>query len=322
MGQAEQASEEVHEGRERERHPVGVQDAEGLGHRLDEHEVQQREDEEAIVTPRLPNSDSARIATRIAEPFCTIITARYTEFQVRGGSVSSFTSSAALRRPSSSRASAFTRVMRVSDDSASASNDPSTTSSSTSNPTAHGSAGHPAVPLLSAPHLGALVVGLVVVAEDVQHPVHHEEPKLRRVLGIVARRDGGRDHDVAQHPDAVLVEIVVAERERQHVGRDRLLHVPLVQLGDLVLVDERTRKLTRSWPSAAAWFGELGQRSLVDRRRARPAVGHEDPGMAAVVVVHRARRHGSTGSACCPNRSYASTMSCTILCRTTSLPPR
>ena len=42
--------------------------------------------------------------------------------------------------------------------------------------------------------------------------------------------------------------------------------------------------------------------------------------MAAVVVVHRARRHGSTGSACCPNRSYASTMSCTILCRTTSLP--
>ncbi len=31
---------------------------------------------EAIVTPRLPNSLSARMATRIAEPFCTIITAR------------------------------------------------------------------------------------------------------------------------------------------------------------------------------------------------------------------------------------------------------
>ena len=36
---------------------------------------------DAIVTPRLPNSRSARIATRIADPFCTIITARYTELK-------------------------------------------------------------------------------------------------------------------------------------------------------------------------------------------------------------------------------------------------
>ena len=54
------------------------------------------------------------------------------------------------------------------------------------------------------------VVGLVVVAAEVQHAVHDG---LRQVLGVL-----GADHDVAQlaraHRRARLVD-----REREHVGR-------------------------------------------------------------------------------------------------------
>ncbi len=67
----------------------------------------------------------------IADPFCVNITARYTEFRYRGGSDSMRSSSCAFRCPSSTSASARTRVILVREASASARTVPRITSTTT-----------------------------------------------------------------------------------------------------------------------------------------------------------------------------------------------
>jgi hypothetical protein len=158
----------------------------------------------------------------------------------------------------------------------------------------------------------------VIVTEQVQDAVHEEQPHLSgRVVRVVARRDLGRDHDVAEHQDAVLVTIVLVERERQHVGRPGLTQVALVQLGDLVGGDERHRQLgSRQALPGQARSREADERGLVDVERL--TVRDEDPrGIAA--VAHE--RSSPSRSARSPWTRYASTMSCTIRWRTTSRAP-
>ena len=140
--------------------------------------------------------------------------------------------------------------------------------------------------------------------------VPFDEAELRgRIVGIVAGGHPRRDHDVAQHPNAVLIDVVLAvERERQHVGGAGLVHVALVQLGDLVVVDERQRQLDVD--EALRLEGgarEVGEGGGIERHRRR--VGHavrdEDPRIpaAVVVVVRRPRPHRCTCGLFRPNRS-------------------
>ena len=113
----------------------------------------------------------------------------------------------------------------------------------------------------------------VVVAEDVEDPVHDQEGELVRkrpvvarasVLGRVAGGDGRADHDVAEQQrrfggvgavarvdgsggarvgEATRLDQLVLEREGQDVGRARRAHEPVVELGDGLLVDEEHGQL-------------------------------------------------------------------------------
>src|SRR5919108_6436813 len=78
--------------------------------------------------------------------------------------------------------------------------------------------GHPAVPLLAGPHLQPVLFPLVVVAEQVEDPVHQEQADLRGDVSIMRRRDRGADDHVAE-------EVVLVLRERQNVGGPGLSHV-------------------------------------------------------------------------------------------------
>ena len=94
---------------------------------------------------------------------------------------------------------------------------------------------------LAAPHHRGLVGFGVVVAEDVQDPVHDQQGDLvverAGVVGELMVGDLGADHDVAEQRrytgDRFLV-VGIIEGERQDVGRTDLAHVFLVELGDVV----------------------------------------------------------------------------------------
>ena len=106
-------------------------------------------------------------------------------------------------------------------------------------------------PALHAEHLAVLVGRGVVVAEQVQDPVHGEQIDLvgRAVAGRrrLLRRDLGADRDVTEIAGHRVVvglggtggELV--HGERQHVGGAGLAHPLLVQHGHRVGVDEPQR---------------------------------------------------------------------------------
>ena len=86
-----------------------------------------------------------------------------------------------------------------------------------------------------------LLFGLgMVVAEDVKHTVDDEQGELvvdgAGVLVGVSRRDRRTHHDVAEQQRHVIDgrahRGLGVERERQHVGRRRVAHVHVVQVGD------------------------------------------------------------------------------------------
>ena len=107
--------------------------------------------------------------------------------------------------------------------------------------------------LLQRLHQLSVLVDLVIMAEQVQHAVHHEKRKfiiegspmmaLAFVLGRVRGRDRGADDDVA---DQVVgfARVGAIERERQHVGRPVLVAVFEVELPDRRLIDEQEIALT------------------------------------------------------------------------------
>ena len=104
---------------------------------------------------------------------------------------------------------------------------------------------------LQAEHLLVLVGLGVVVAEQVQDPVHgqqvHLVPRAVAGLGGLPLRDRGAEHQVAE--DALLGLLVdqagaqLVHREGQHVGGALLLHPLLVELGDGRLVHELDAQL-------------------------------------------------------------------------------
>jgi hypothetical protein len=95
----------------------------------------------------------------------------------------------------------------------------------------------------------------VVIAEQVQHPVDGEQLKLG--LGAVPGRSrlGCRDLRAEHHiteqarvsgrllAPARLGRAELVHRERQHIGRARLPHPALVQLGHRLLVDDQHGQL-------------------------------------------------------------------------------
>ena len=82
-------------------------------------------------------------------------------------------------------------------------------------------------------------------------------------IGVVPRRDSGRDHDVAEEPCAALIHVV--QREAQHVGRSGLVHVANVQILDLRLSTKLHRQLDVEEPLARECGArERAQRRLVD----------------------------------------------------------
>ena len=107
--------------------------------------------------------------------------------------------------------------------------------------------------LLQRLHPLGFLVDLVIVAEQVQHPVHHEKCEfviegpsmmaLAFVLWRIRRGDRGAHDDVADQVVG-LTRIGAIERERQHIGRRVLVAVFEVELPDRRFVDEQKVALT------------------------------------------------------------------------------
>lgn len=149
--------------------------------------------------------------------------------------------------------------------------------------------------LLERLHQFGFLIDLVIVAEQVQHAVHHEKRKfviegssmmaLTFVLGRVRGCDRGADDDVA---DQVVgfARVGAIERERQHVGRRVLVAVFEVELPDRRLVDEQKVALTGG--DALIDEGSDSKRLptveidvdivlFVDRNDGRNRLAHEEP---------------------------------------------
>src|SRR6478609_1533297 len=207
-------------------------------------------------------------------------------------------------------------------------------------------AGPPVVqdPLLEGEHLALLVGLLVVVAEHVQHPVDGEQLQLlvHRVLGgggqALLLRHLGAEHDVAEQALrqvlALLARTQLVHGEGHHVGRSWQVHPLDVQLRHRLAVVED--------------HGELGLR--MDPHLVEGVAGDVEDGLLVDVppgLVGDVDRHGglstqlsvrwdcrgaraprrwtglrspdSSASCRASQRSYASTMRPTSLCRTTSV---
>lgn len=149
--------------------------------------------------------------------------------------------------------------------------------------------------LLQRLHPLGFLVGLVIVAEQVQHPVHHEKCEfviegpsmmaLAFVLWRIRRRDRGAHDDVADQVVG-LTRIGAIERERQHIGRRVLVAVFEVELPDRRLVDEQQVALTGG--DALIDEGSDGKRLptveidvdivlFVERNDGRNRRAHEEP---------------------------------------------
>jgi hypothetical protein len=110
----------------------------------------------------------------------------------------------------------------------------------------------------------------VVVTKQVQDPVHRQQLKLilRAVPGLGGLFGGDlrAEHDIAEQArvggfvarGTGLRRPQLVHRERQHVGRTRLPHPPLVQFGHRGLVDQQ--------------HGQLGER--VDTHPVQREPGH------------------------------------------------
>jgi hypothetical protein len=88
----------------------------------------------------------------------------------------------------------------------------------------------------------------MVVPEEVQHTVHHEQcelvverPGVRRALGD---RHGRADDDVTEQYGNVD-EWLVVHGKREHVGWTILTHEAEIQFGDLGAIDEGQREFAR-----------------------------------------------------------------------------
>ena len=178
---------------------------------------------------------------------------------------------------------------------------------------------------LPALHHRGLVVLLMVEAEEMEHAVDHEQGHLvvegDEVLRRLALRDLGADDDVA-HEDggvgrlggrarapaalvglAATLDQLVVHGEGEHVGRSLTAEEPLVEVGHGLLVDEEHGQLGVA-PHALLLEHHAGQ--------AHPA---ERVDLDLGLLVGDKDLHGLHHLSCC---LVGVTMSCTILCRTTS----
>src|SRR5690606_7959268 len=134
--------------------------------------------------------------------------------------------------------------------------------------------------------------------------------------------------DVAEQPRVGLVVLVVAGHvagaqlvhgEGQHVGGAGLVHPLLVQLGHRGLVDQQDRQLRQRVHAHAVQDvpGQVGEGLLVDldARLVQHLDAHCRPRLRGPRPAASRVNSGTFTSAC---RLYASTMSVTSLCRTTS----
>ena len=188
---------------------------------------------------------------------------------------------------------------------------------------------------LQAEHLALLLRLGVVVAEQVQDAVGAQQ--LQLVLGGVpggaACRCGDlrAEHDVAEQPRLGLLVVAarrtqLVHREGQHVGRARLVHPLDVQLLHRVGVDEQHRQLGLRVDAHPVEHepGERDQR--VSRRPSTPDSLLTSMLMTSLAVGRSVAAASAAPGAGAPagrspsasHRLYASTMSPTSLCRTTS----
>ncbi len=174
-------------------------------------------------------------------------------------------------------------------------------------------------------HPLGLFVNRVIPAQQVQHPVHHEERYFvvegNFVFNRVTRGDGRADDDVTDElgnlgqrglsrstapgvGDSSRRLGFVVDRKTEYVRRTVVTHELLIEIGDRGFVGKDERH-----------FGESAH-ALVGQR----TVSEIDPSLEIdlVIVLFVSRVDVDTHE----RRSYAATMSATIRWRTTSFVPR